>query len=216
MTPTGYNGRVLPLLLAACTGSQTIGTDSHETGDSASPADTAGDTGGAPPRDIDEDGYPAGEDCMDLNAAVHPGAEELWNELDDDCDGKFDADGEWSGTLNVETAAVYEGKRYSFSTTCPFTGVRAVGAFDWVVVCTSDGGDEMAQLLLGALYTLRPREQAVELERWDGDVILESSSGWDTDADGTILWSTFDRALVAVSLSAASLSMGVEGTILRQ
>ena len=46
--------------------------------------------------DLDGDGYPSaascrsGTDCDDLDPAVHPGAEELCNGLDDDCDGYTD------------------------------------------------------------------------------------------------------------------------------
>ncbi len=40
-----------------------------------------------PPEHVD-----AGGDCNDVDAAVHPGAEELCNDRDDDCDGVADAD----------------------------------------------------------------------------------------------------------------------------
>ncbi len=41
-------------------------------------------------RDADQDGYPESQDCDDGNGAVHPGAEELCNGIDDDCDGDTD------------------------------------------------------------------------------------------------------------------------------
>ncbi len=40
--------------------------------------------------DGDGDGYPAGVDCDDGNADVYPGATELCNGVDDDCDGTTD------------------------------------------------------------------------------------------------------------------------------
>ncbi len=48
------------------------------------------DTGTGP--DHDGDGWPKAEDCDDANAKVHPGAPELCNGGDDDCDGLVDED----------------------------------------------------------------------------------------------------------------------------
>ncbi|MBW2991576.1 hypothetical protein KY348_07815 [Candidatus Woesearchaeota archaeon] len=42
--------------------------------------------------DDDGDGYCAPEDCDDTNPSVHPGAPEVCNGLDDDCDGEVDED----------------------------------------------------------------------------------------------------------------------------
>ena len=44
----------------------------------------------APEVDVDGDGYGAAEDCDDEDAAVYPGAPEVCNGLDDDCDGYVD------------------------------------------------------------------------------------------------------------------------------
>ncbi|MCC6555820.1 MAG: putative metal-binding motif-containing protein [Polyangiaceae bacterium] len=40
--------------------------------------------------DGDGDGHPDGPDCDDSNPAVHPGAVELCNGADDDCDGQVE------------------------------------------------------------------------------------------------------------------------------
>ncbi|MFN7143372.1 MAG: putative metal-binding motif-containing protein [Myxococcota bacterium] len=60
--------------------------DPHDTSDtSAPPGDTAPDTG---PFDRDADGVTPGDgDCDDANANVRPGAEDLCDALDQDCDG---------------------------------------------------------------------------------------------------------------------------------
>jgi hypothetical protein len=66
--------------------------------------------------DIDGDGYTGATDCNDGNANVHPGATELCNSVDDDCNGTVDdsaipltyyadADADGYGNAAVTTAA---------------------------------------------------------------------------------------------------------------
>ncbi|MBN2497255.1 MAG: hypothetical protein JXR96_21865 [Deltaproteobacteria bacterium] len=44
-------------------------------------------------RDRDHDGYPAAADCDDLDADVYPGAQEVCNGIDDNCDNSTDEAG---------------------------------------------------------------------------------------------------------------------------
>ena len=60
--------------------------------DVLSPPDGAADLPPDLPWDIDGDGTPDGQDCAPLDPLVHPGAEELCNGVDDDCNGDTDED----------------------------------------------------------------------------------------------------------------------------
>lgn len=58
----------------------------------------------AGPRQIDRDGdgFPAADDCNDLNPSIHPGADEVCDGIDNDCDGLVDdADAGLVGGLQV-------------------------------------------------------------------------------------------------------------------
>jgi len=74
------------ILLAAC-------------GDDAPPATT--DPGQEGLTDHDQDGFLSDEDCNDRNDQIYPGALEICNDQDDDCDGDIDED--------VKTVWYYDG-----------------------------------------------------------------------------------------------------------
>ncbi len=123
--------RVLPWLLLACSQSRcgpepvagdspadsspaadTADTgDSGDTGDSALP-DTAetGDTAPPAPPDADVDGHvdeaSGGDDCDDQNAHVYPGAPEMCDDADQDCDGDGWLGADCGSTQNIAAMGV--------------------------------------------------------------------------------------------------------------
>ena len=116
-------------LLVACPEEPKEGTSPDSSNDTALPdtalPDTAlPDTGTS----IDNDGdtYSAAEDCNDHDADIHPGAEELCDGQDNDCDGSIDegvpvdatawyadADGDGYGTDTDPQTACTEPRGYS-------------------------------------------------------------------------------------------------------
>jgi len=56
-----------------------------------SSTDDGGDTG-TPFVDLDQDGFSADEDCDDSDATAYPGADEICDAVDNDCDGETDED----------------------------------------------------------------------------------------------------------------------------
>ncbi len=101
------------LLVTACDGAK---VDDTGVDDTAQDSDIDGDTDtGLEVVDADADGYSDAEDCDESNPAVHPGAEEVCDGVDQDCDGTpddgldavwyTDADADGYGDPGVPTTA---------------------------------------------------------------------------------------------------------------
>ncbi len=98
-------------------------------------------------RDADRDGYPEGVDCDDGNPAIHPGAVEYWDRLDNDCDGAVDVSSEYRWLVEQEPndtlfEECYYGRGQWLGTLAP-TGLATFvdGRVDTVVPLDYDAGD---------------------------------------------------------------------------
>lgn len=207
-----------PIFLFSCADKASTGPDTRDTGEQIiidpDPGDTAGQQG---PVDADGDGYPAESDCDDGNAGVHPGASETWNGIDDDCDGRRDADGTYRGEADARASAIYEGDTYSFDLVCTSVLERDGADFTLLVTCPTDAGDDMAQRLLGASLILQINEdqddREAPFEDWAGRGVMRSSDGWDTWLDATLAWAAMDGVEFSARRSAASLAITADGTM---
>ena len=225
---------VLLALLAACekpaadadeTAATTAAVDdtTDDTTDEASPDDT--EPTGTPTdtepvdEDLDSDGSPASEDCDDLDPQRYPGAEELWDGIDNDCDGRVDADGAFTGSVRLSASVVYKATPYAWSFDCPVAGARAEGALSFTATCTPTDPDEQEQinLLLGETLTVTPYvgDEDVEGQQWAGWTTYTSSQGWDSEGEGVVTWTDFDTASITVSLESVWLDISGSGTLTR-
>ena len=152
-----------------------------------------GDKGGVDPGDVgsgtsgidaDGDGSPVGEDCDDADAAIHPGATEGCDGLDNDCDGLIDAEDPSWDQVGAEIAWVdADGDGYGAEGTetlvCPGTDALGVGGDcddanasispDAIEICNGGVDDDCDGLADEADPDLDPSELVTVYADADGD-----------------------------------------------
>jgi hypothetical protein len=119
--------------------------------------------------DADGDGYSTDEDCDDNDAGIHPGAEEVCDGVDNDCDGEVD-DGV-VGTFYADA----DGDGYGQDG----TAVNACTPPDGYVEDNTDCDDDNAETWPGA-----PERCDGEDNDCDGEIDEDLYEIWYADADG--------------------------------
>lgn len=182
----------------------------------ADTADTSATADTSPPRDLDGDGADDTLDCDDRDPERTPGATEAWDGVDNDCDGRVDADGTFTGAPTLAAAAIFEGRTYRFTAPCEAVAVRERRRLSLDVTCTPDARDADAQRMLGASLTVHAEDSYLDWTgTWTATAPLASASGWDTDADVRLDWPSADARLVqfAARVDAPFLAVNLAGDL---
>ena len=147
----------LPLWVSGCSGDKSPAT-----------VDTA-DTVDPDPQDGDRDGYYDDEDCDDADAGTHPGAAEICDDVDNDCDGEVDE--------GVERAYYEDGDGDGFGDADAV--VYGCSAPDGAVPVGNDCDDAEPRAFPGGTEVCDGVDNDC-----DGETDEGSEQVWYTDADG--------------------------------
>ena len=181
------------------------------------------DTGMPVLRDIDQDGFLEDVDCDDWNPNRYPGAVEIWNDEDDDCDGYVDIDGVYTGQLQAQSVGIYNGQSYAFSDICTGELVLVRGQVTMTIQCDIDQNQEKAYVLLGQTVSVSSAENFIFDLVGDSSATFVSVGGeMEWDAMGNVQWVWSDisqipnRVHTRVVLDAFYLDMDVQGDLYKE
>ena len=146
--------------------------------------------------DADNDGYAASEDCDDNDAAINPGATEICNELDDNCDSVIDTDATDTTTYYLDADADGYGVPDTEST------VSACSAPEGYAALTDDCDDANADYHPGA-----DESDCSDPNDYNCD---GSAGAVDNDADGFFACEECDDGNTAVNPLAAEVCNDID------
>ena len=111
--------KLVPLLFLATLGCRDKDQNAIDTGTVAADDTGTEDTDTAPPPvDADGDGSTEDVDCDDTRSDIHPGAEEVCDSADNDCDGEIDEDATDASTWYEDLDQDGYGDAFTTVTTC--------------------------------------------------------------------------------------------------
>ena len=161
--------------------------------------------------DRDQDGFFDGEDCNDYDDEVYPGAEESWNAVDDDCNGRIDADGLYIGSVEISGGVVIQGVETVFAMSCPVEMTRSQATLELETHCTPQ--EEDAIEVLGEDLWLTVSDTGLSGPSWSGRGLLLSSQGWDTTlVELELVWTDFSAATLVAVMNSSTASLGFTGS----
>ena len=153
------------------------------------PKDTEDTDTGELPIDTDGDTYPDDEDCVDNDPAIHPGALEVCNELDDDCDALVDADDD---SLTDGTTYFEDGDGDSYGGP---NGVLACSQPEGSTLESLDCDDTLAAVNPDATEVCNDYDDDCDALIDAADPDMTSFPIWYIDADGDTYGDPTDRVI---------------------